>query len=194
VGRTELEEKLAAAETRRREAEERLREHDERLHELEEERESLLGFSALARQALADLDEYQQRLQHELAELRVAELRQAFADAVRARDDALETAAAAVSGVAAALQRVDAARAELAACHRRLGQAAHGPPPRIPPEAAELRDRWSSIAPRLEEELGRQLDYEMVEAAARSQNRLAFEALPEHLRELAKQRRRDIHR
>jgi chromosome segregation ATPase len=193
MSRADIEAKLAAAETHRREAEERLRRHAERLQELEEERKSLLGSSALAQQALADLEQYRERLQQELVAAEVEEHRVAFAEAIVARDRELENASLAVAEVAAALERVDAARAELAESHRRLRSLVPDTPRALPPEPAEFRDRWSAIAPLVEQELGRKLDYELVEAAARSPNRLAFEALPEHLRDLAKQRRREVH-
>jgi chromosome segregation ATPase len=192
VGRSDAEAKLTAAQTRRREAEEQLRQQEERLGELEEERESLIGSTALARQALADLSEYEKRLEQELASLRLEELRVEFAQAVRARDGALERASLAVAELAEALDRVDNARAELLKSHRRLAEAGSGPSPAIPPEPTRFRDRWSAIAPLVEQELGRRLDYELVEAAARSSNRLAFQELPEHLRELAVQRRREV--
>jgi len=192
VARAEVEAKLVAAQTRRQEAEERLREHAERLQELEEERESLLGSSALARQALADLEEYEKRLQQELTALRIDELRAAFSESVRARDAALEHASLAVSEVAAAFERVDAARAELAERHRRLREVDPGAPRVVPPEPTDFRERWSAVAPLVEQELGRKLESELVEAAVRSPNVLAFQALPEHLRELAVQRRRDV--
>jgi hypothetical protein len=162
------------------------------LEELEREREALLGSSALAQQAVADLQEFEERLRQELVALRVGELRAAFAEAVRARDEALEQASLVVGEVAAAFARVDAARAELAESHRRLRELAPDTPRTLPPEPTEFRERWSAVAPLVEQQLGRKLESELVEAAVRSPNALAFQALPEHLRELAMQRRRDV--
>lgn len=190
MGRAEAEAKLAAAQTRRREAEDQLRQHEERLEELEDERESLVGATALARQALSDLAEYERRLEQELTALRAEELRAAFSKAVRARDEALNRASIVVAELAESLERVDAARAELTKSQRRLEEA--GVAQAIPPEPTRFRDRWSAIAPLVEAELGRRLEYELVEAAAQSPNRLAFQSLPEHLRELAIKRRREI--
>jgi len=193
VGRAEVEAKLAEARKRRREAEERLREHEERLEGLEEERELLLGSSALARQALGDLHGYEERLQQELAALQVEEqLREAYAETLRARDNALEQASLAVAAVAAAFEQVDAARADLIEAYRRLRVVAPDAPLALPPEPADFRERWTAIAPLVEQEIGRKLESELIEAAVRSPNYLALEALPEHLRALAMQRRREM--
>lgn len=190
--RAEIEAKLAAFTERRRLTEQRLQELADRLAEIEEERGALLGEIALGRRAIADYEEAVDRLQGELIEAaRKDEALAALHQAIEVRDSALEEASVAIEQVAAAFGRVDAARDAVVAAHRHVRSVDANAAPGLPPEPVDFRERWSTVAPLVEQELGRRLDSELVEAAVRSSNYLAVESLPEHLREFAQQRWRD---
>jgi hypothetical protein len=81
--KSEIGARLAAIAERRRFTEQRLRNLSDRIAEMDEERETLLGEAALARQALADFQQYVERLEDELAEtVRLEEARVAFEEAL----------------------------------------------------------------------------------------------------------------
>jgi hypothetical protein len=191
VSREEIAQKLAAAERGRREAEERLRENTERLVEVEHERAAVLGDSALAERALADFDQHLARLAEELAAVEVEEARAAVDQALRRRNDTLDEAANAARQLIAALAAIDEARAEVAEAHRQLRVADRQAAP-VPPEPSIFDEPWHELAPLVEAELGRRLESEAVEAVARSMNGRLIEDLPEHLRELARQRQQAL--
>lgn len=191
MNRKEAESKLAVAEARRREAQERIEENAQRLARLEEERVDLLGDSAIAQRGVADFDAYLESIQEELAAIEVDEAHAAFKAAVRERDEALERAAEAVEGLVAAVNRIAAARESVCDTHRRLGTLDPAAPPLVPPEPKIFDEPWQDLAPLVESELDRRLESQIVEAAVQSPNLLVIDQLPEHLRELAWQRKRE---
>lgn len=193
VTRREIEQKLAAAERGRREAEERLRKNADRLAEVEQERAVVLGDSVLAQRAVADFDEHLARLAEELAAVELAEARTVFEQALEVRNQSFVEATKAAGQLVAALASIDEARAAVDEAHRRLRQLDHEPTP-LPPEPSIFEEPWHQLAPLVEAELGRRLESEAVEAVARSMNFLLIEDLPEHLRELARQRQDAIRR
>jgi vacuolar-type H+-ATPase subunit I/STV1 len=191
VEKAEIEATLATAAERLRLTEERLHELTDRLAKMDEEREAILGQAALTKQAIADYQQHHERLQQELADAtRREEADAAFQQAVDARDVALDQASAAVAAVAAAFERLDAARQAAVQAHTHL-QSVNPRARSMPPEPTDFHERWAAVAPLLQKELGVQLESELVEAAARSGNYLVVKNLPEHLRELASQRLRE---
>jgi len=190
VERSEIEAKLAAVTERQALTSQRLRVLADRLAAMEEEHEALLGETALAKQEAADSQEYIERLQEELAAAtRIEEAQAAFQQAIADRDAALEQASMAVAQVAEALENVERSRETVVEAHSRLRVLTVAP--NLPPEPADFRERWVAVAPLVGQELGRRLEYEIVETAARSRNYLILESLPEHLREVARQRQRE---
>jgi chromosome segregation ATPase len=194
MDRNEVEAKLAAAEDRRREAEERLAQNLQRLEQLEEERAELLGASAIAKRGLADFDEYREQLHAQLAAIEVDEARLAFEEALGGRDQALDRAAESLEDVVKAVAEVQAARQSVVETHRRLTKLDPAASRVVPSEPSTFEERWRDAAPLLESELNRKLEIEMINAAVRSPNSRAIDQLPEHLRELAQQRLRDVMR
>lgn len=192
VERSEIESKLASVAERLRLSEQRVRVLTDRLAAMEEEHEALLGETALAKQESVDFQQYVDRLQEELAlAIRIEEAQASFQQVVDARDAALEQASLAVEQVAAALHRVDEVREAVAEAHAQLQSVDSDARP-VPPEPLDFSERWTAVAPLVEQALGRRLDSELIEAAARSGNHLVVKALPEHLRVLATQRRREL--
>jgi chromosome segregation ATPase len=192
MDKSEVEARIAAAEAERLNAEQRLRERTERLNDVEAERESLLGEIGLARQALADFQEYRERLRRELAEAELEEARAAVQEAVRLRDEELAGVSRAVVDLTAAVERADAARAALGETHRRLRTLDPQTPATPAPEPARLQEQWMRVASLVEAELRRARESELVEQAARSPDHRLIASLPEHLRSLAMQRKRDF--
>jgi hypothetical protein len=185
VDRSEVEAKLAAAETGRREAQSKLEQNAERLAQLEDERNRLLGESA-------DLDGYVEELREQLAV--VDEARRALDDAVRARDAALARGAEAAEALLAAIDALTAARTSLNEAHRQLRKVDIETPKALPPEPSLYDEQWRALAPLVEVELGVQLESELVAAAIRNPSPMVLDQLPEHLRELASQQKRDLQR
>jgi chromosome segregation ATPase len=169
---------------------ERLQAATDRLAAIEQDRETLLGEAGLAKQAIADYDKYLDRLQAEMTAARIEEAETAFQQAISGRDAALEQASVAVMEVATAIERVEAARKAVETASREL-RSLSSKAVNAPPEPTDFADRWRAIAPLLEQELGRRLETELVEAAARSTNPLMLRSLPEHLQQFALQRRGD---
>lgn len=190
--RSEIESTLASVVQRLKLSEERVRVLTDRLAAMQEEHDALLGEAALAKQESVDFQQYVDRLQEELAvAIRIEEAQASFQQVVDARDAALEQASLAVEQVAAALEHVDVVRESVAEAHAQL-QSVYPDANPIPAEPLDFRERWTAVAPLVEQALGRRLDSELIEAAARSGNHLVVKALPEHLRILAIQRRREF--
>lgn len=192
MGRNEVEEKIAATEARRREAEEELEEKAARLAELEDERGVLLGEAALAERRAGALHDHLAQLQEELVAVERAEAYAAVDAAVRARDAALARGAEAAHQLSAAIEQIEKARMNLAEAHREVRAKDAGTRMTLPPEPNTFDEHWQALAPLVEAELGIQLESKLVEAAARSSNYLVINHLPEHLRELARQRKREL--
>jgi hypothetical protein len=194
VDRKEVEGQLVAAETRRREAQARLEQNAERLAQLEDERNRLLGDTAIAKRGVTDFAERVERLRQQLHAVEVDEARIALDAAVRVRDAALARGAEAAESLLAAIEQLTAARTNLAEAHRQLLTIDVTAPKLLPAEPSVYDEQWRALAPLVEVELGVRLDSELVEAAVRNPNPLVVNQLPEHLRELARQRKRDLQR
>jgi chromosome segregation ATPase len=192
MDRAEIEARLESAEQRRREAESHLAENAERLERLEEERAELLGRSQLAKQHLRDFDAQLAKLQAELAAIEVEEARAEFEAAVQERDDAFVKAAEAVDGVAAAVEELGRARAHVDEAHRLVTRLDPGEQHAVPPEPSTFEDRWHEAEPLVEAELNARHEVRLVEEAVRDSNPLVIDQLPEHLRDLARRRKREL--
>jgi chromosome segregation ATPase len=192
MNREEIEGKLVVLDSRRRDAQERLERSAARLEELEQERASLLGDYHLAERAAADYTEHLERMQKELAAVEVSEARDAVRERVDARDAAIEKGAAAAAQLVAAFERLDRARADLRNAHQHLRAIDLEAPKGLPPEPQAFDEQWRGLAPMVEAELRVRLESELVEAAVRSPNTMVMRDLPEHLRELARQRKNDL--
>ena len=191
MNRDQVEESIRAVADRRAETEEQLRESERRLAEVENEHQELEGAVKLARRALADLDAHAAQLNEELRAVAVDEARAAVAEAVRARETAAEEAAQAARELRAAFDRLQQAREGVESAQTALRDLG------IRREAVELEqtsfeEEWQSLAPLVEAELNTRLQLQIVAAAAASTNPLDIEALPEHLRVLARERRREL--
>jgi chromosome segregation ATPase len=189
--RKHVETELANSAARQRAAQQQLEAAAERLAQMEEERTELLGQSAIAKQALADFETRQRELEAQLVAIEADEARIGLVEAIAQRDRLVERAADAVQGLVAALADVEEARGKVAEAFSRARALDPSTATALPPEPAIFREGWRALAPVVEAELGRRLEVELVEAAVRSPNMLVIEDLPEHLRELARQRKRE---
>src|SRR3954452_18581683 len=117
MDRKDVEAQLVSAETRRREAQARLEQNADRLVQLEEERNRLLGDSAIAERGVADFDARVEQLQQQLHEVEANEARAALAAAVQVRDATLARCAEAAESLLAAIEQLTAARSTLAETH-----------------------------------------------------------------------------
>jgi chromosome segregation ATPase len=183
--RQEVEQKLAALEEQQRQARAKLQAATERLTELEEERATTLGEATLAERYAADIEANLEQLRQELA-------RATFQAAIRERDAVLAEASEAAARLAAAIDAIATARDRIGEAQKRLRAIDRRAPSAVPPETSEFNERWRALAPKVEAELGLQLESELVEAAARSPNYLVLQSLPMHLQELARQRQREL--
>lgn len=192
MDRAQVEARLADAEQRRREAESSLAEHTERLEKLEEERAELLGRSQLAKQHISDFDAHLTKLHADLAAIELEEARADFEAAVQHRDDAFRKAADVVDALAAAVEELGRARAQVAEAHRVVEHLDPEEQYAVPSEPSTFKDQWQEAEPLVEAELNASLDSRLVEEAVRNPNPLVIEQLPEHLRDLARRRKREM--
>jgi predicted nucleic acid-binding Zn-ribbon protein len=192
MDRAEAEAKLAEVAARREQAREVLGENARRLAALEEQRVELEGQTALAERAITDYEQYLERLQDELAAIKVGEARSALEAAVAARDRAARDAADAARNLRAAYEGLQAERQSVEAARRSLVALDPSSRTAVLPEEPEYADAWHDLAPRVKEELDIQLESELVDAAAKSGNVYEIDRLPEHLQILARERRREL--
>lgn len=188
---------MRVAESTLRQAAERLETTEKRLGELDQEREAVLGESELARRALAQLDESIAAMREELAALELEEARKALADAAAQRDATIEKTAAALDTAVALLEEVDVRRKAVAEATERVAALApRTPRGRVvaPEEPDTLHEPWQRLVTVVKDQLDEELETEAVEAAARSNAPYAINALPEHLRAVAMERRRQLQR
>jgi hypothetical protein len=162
---------------------------EQALAQLEEQRAETADRLELAQRQIADLGRQVERRQAELEEARQQALLDAFVEAVARRDAA----------VLEATTRLDAAMEALALLQRRRQEAADAlgnVPPRfdaaLPDEPGELEEAWSRLVAVVRADLEYKLEDDLVEAAARSPGGRAIQDLPAHLRELARERRREL--
>ena len=197
MSREDVERRIRVAEATLQQASERLDTTEKRLGELDEEREAVLGESEIARRALTDLEQAIADLREEMASLELEEARQALADAVAERDATIEQTAAALDTAVALLEQIDRRRQAVREAGERIATLDPRTPGRrsvAPEEPDTLHEPWQRLVTLVKEQLDEELETEIVEAAARSNAPYAINALPEHLRAVAMERRRKLQR
>ena len=193
--REEAERRLQLAEAELRQATERHEQTRQQLLEIEEQRERMLGASELTRRAIADVEQKMEQLQQELADIQLLEgARDALALAVQERDDTIARAAAGFEAAVTLLADVEAKRDEVAEAHERLRDLDPSVGRVAPDEPDILHEPWQQLVAAVKAELDEKLESDIVEAAARSHLPSAINALPQHLRILAQQRRNELQR
>jgi chromosome segregation ATPase len=185
----QIEEHLRQATTRMTDAATRLATAEEQLAAVEEQRHTLAGQTAINRRAVADYQELIEKLRGELAALHVEQAHEAFEKAVQARDHAVREAASALERITTALEQLDTRRTVVARAEQELRAIDAEASVSIPPEPDVLDAAWEEILPLLRARLNERLEADLIEAAVVSVGGRAIEQLPEHLRELARQRR-----
>jgi chromosome segregation ATPase len=188
----ELAANIAALEEERSKAAARLREAEERAAALAEELAETGNRAELARRTIA---EFEARVAEQREALATAEAFEAayrqLSVALEHRDESARRLAAVARQLLAQLDELDAARAALRSAQRdltsRYGRAT-GDSHETPPEPEELADAWNALRSRLRDEIGRNLDEELLEAATTSLLPSAIDDLPPHLREAARRR------
>lgn len=197
VPESEIEQRLSAAEDRIRIAEARLADATARLGKaedelltLEERRDRLAGEAAISRRAIADFERLLEQSRQELSVLQIEHrARQALGEAVAARDLALREAASALQRVSTVFEELDSRRAAVEQAARELRAVDSEASFSIPPEPGLLDAAWEGLLPLVRDRLDERLEADLVEAASASLRPNAIDELPEHLRELARQRR-----
>ena len=196
MAQSEIEQKVRAAEDQIRNATARLAESTARLAKAEEEllavderREKLAGEAVISRRAIADFERLLEQSRQELSALHVDLARQTFDKAVEARDLTLREAASALEWIRKVFEELDSRRVALEQAGRELRALDPEAAFFIPPKPDLLDAAWEGVIPILRERLDERLETDLVEAASASLRPNAIEELPEHLRELARQRR-----
>jgi hypothetical protein len=108
---------------------------------------------------------------------------------VEARDLAVREAASALEWIRKVFEELDSRRAALEQAGREIRALDSEAAVSIPPEPDLLDAAWEAVIPLLRERLDKRLEADLVEAASASLRPNAIDELPEHLRELARQRR-----
>jgi hypothetical protein len=182
VNRDELERALASAAESLDDASARLQTAETRSQELAEQQDVTRGEMSIAQRAVADLTAEISRLQQALAEADVDEAREKVAAAVRRRDDGAAEAAAAIDNLLTLLEEIEEHRRAVTEAQKELRAMTPTPGPPPPREPSVL-----------DEPLGRLEAFvdarSAVTAAAKSPAGFGITKLPEHLQELARQRR-----
>lgn len=192
--RDEAERRLELAEANLRQAAERLQGAEQRLMDIEDQRTQILGESELVRRSIADFESLAEKCRAELAALKLEELRGQLAKAVEARDQIIAEAADALGSAVALLGEVDGHRAAVKEAHKKLRSLDPAAGRAAPEEADVLHEPWQRMVSLVRTELDEELESDIVEAAARSDAPHAINSLPQHLRILATERRREIQR
>lgn len=198
MAQSEIEQKVRAAEDRIRKAAARLAEStarlakaEEELQAIEERRDELAGEAVISRRAIADFQRVVEHSHEELSALHVDLARQTFDKAVEARDLALREAASALEWISKVFKELNSRRAALEQAGRELRALDSKAARSIPPEPGLLDAAWEGVIPLLRDRLDERLEADLVEAASVSMRPNAVEELPQHLRELARQRRNE---
>jgi chromosome segregation ATPase len=190
--RDELAAEVAALERALDRAASQAQEAEERVAALVDEKAEAEGKAKLARLAVVD---FEQRIVEQREALAAAEGYERACQAVDAvmeqRDAAAQRVATAVHQLLASLDELATLRAELATLHRDLARSYGRNIPRLKAEPAELGKAWTALRERLKDEIDRNLDEELLEAAASAPFAWAVDQLPEHLREAGRRRWRD---
>jgi DNA repair exonuclease SbcCD ATPase subunit len=177
-------------------------EEDSAVAALREEIEARLGRLSLTRRALADHQEAVEKKRSALDEKLAEKARQLFEQVLQDRRAAGQSVAEAAEILLTRLHDLDTldeeARSAWEAAQLRAG--ATGKP--LDPAAGDeleadpevMRESWDRLAHEVRKRIDENFEHELVEAAAQSPMGHAIPNLPEHLRELARQRRLDLAR
>jgi chromosome segregation ATPase len=197
MSRDDVEEKLRLAEETLQQAAARLEGTEKRLESLEQERAAALGEAEIARRTLSDIDRVMADLREELAALELEEARHALTEAAHGRDKVIAEAAAALETAVRLLEEIEVHRAAVEEAHERVISLSPSGAPRgrapAPEEPDILHEPWQRLVAVVRDRLDEELESEVVDAAARSHAPYAINALPEHLRAVAMERRRKLH-
>jgi hypothetical protein len=186
--------KLDLAETKFREAVARHEQTQQQLLELEERRESVLGKSEQARRAMADYGRLIEQSRKKLAALKVEEARVALAEAIQLRDAILAKTAVTLNSAVSLLEMADAKRGAVAEAHQRLTSLDHTVGRAAPEEPDILHEPWQRMVAAVKPKIDQVLESDIADAAARSNLPGALDALPQHPRIHAAERRKQWHR
>jgi molecular chaperone GrpE (heat shock protein) len=178
-------EQVRAIEAELGRARERLTEGEGKLETLEQEKAETLGVVSIARRAMSDLEQRLAVERQALAKAEREEARRRLEATIAERDSVARRLAGTATRLLAELDELEAARAAVAAAGRAV-------PLEIPSEPAELAEAWDRLLARLQSDVGRNLEEELLEAAARSPMGFAIKDLPPHLRPAAQERRRAL--
>jgi chromosome segregation ATPase len=197
MSRDDVERRMRVADATLQQAAERLETTEKRLGELDQEREAVVGESETARRALTELEQAIADLREELASVELEEARQALADSVAERDATIEQTAAALDTAVVLLEQIDRLRRAVTEASERVA-ALDSQTPRgravAPEEPDTLHDPWQRLVTVVKDQLDEELETDIIDAAARSNAPYAINALPEHLRAVAMERRRKMQR
>ncbi len=194
MNREEIERKLQLAETNLRNAIARQEQTEQQLQELENQREAILGESEIARRARADFQRLSEQSRGELVALEIDEAREALAAAVRERNDVIARAATALDSAVSLLGTIDSRRAAVLEANAQLRSLDKAAGRTAPEEPDILHEPWQRMVLAVKSELDGELESDLVDAAARSNLTSALDSLPQHLRVLATERRRQMNK
>ena len=187
----ELEREVAELSEALREAATREREYGQLLDELESRQTETVGRLALARQQVTDFEARLTARQADLEAARTEAAQATFERTIAGRDAATLAAAADINALLVKLNDLETWAEQLAEIKSSLGR--EGVSVEIAAEPDEFVDAWRTLSQFVRSKLEEKLEDELLEAAIRSANATAAIArLPEHLQELARQRRREI--
>jgi len=189
VNRDELGQALASAAEFREAALARLQTAEARLQELAEQQDVTRGEMSIAQRAVADLTDEISRLQQAVAEAEVDEARERLAAAVRRRDDGAAEAAAAIDNLLTLLEEIEEHRRAVMETQKELRAVTSTPGPPPPPEPSVLDEPLGRLEAFVVARSDARLMEDAVTAAAKSPSGFGINKLPEHLQELARQRR-----
>jgi chromosome segregation ATPase len=167
-----LEEKLAALRAR-------MEEEESAFSDLEGQLRELSGQLTLRRREITDFEGLVEDKREELTDAQ-------YRESLRSREEAADRLAAAASQVVAELEAYDRAREAFETLAIRKGADATD----RPDDLDVLGEPWQQLVEAVRERINEQFDDELVEAASRSVQPGAIDALPAHLREAARERAR----
>jgi SMC interacting uncharacterized protein involved in chromosome segregation len=184
---------VSALEEERERLRTRMDDAEEALQALDRQKAEVAGTVMNARRDLGDLEERLTATRQALEAAEREEARRTLEAAVRERDAAAIQLAETVEQTLVDIDSLDAARAAAGAVHQAYaGGPGRTQPLELPPEPAALAETWDRLVARIRTELDRNLEDELLEAAARSPLAHAIDDLPAHLRAAARQRRRSL--
>jgi hypothetical protein len=190
MNRDEVEQQLASATEQRQHALTRLQAAEAKADELAEQQNAIRGEVSIAQRAVAEFTDHIARLEQAVAELRIDEAREAVAAAVRVRDDTAAEAAETVDAALTLLDQLEEHRHAVADAAKRLRTVTPTPGPAPPTEPSVLDEPLQRLEAFVRARSDQALLNDVVDAAATSPLGRGIPDLPEHLQELARQRRK----